>query len=228
MDNVIRSRFNEVAKRYDQQRRKLIPCFDDFYGTAVSIIDCSSQSPEVLDIGAGTGLFSSFMLERYPDASLTLIDLSENMLDIARERFKDNSKVKYIAEDYLDYTFDGSFDAVISALSIHHHSDREKRRLYSKCYTLLKEDGIFVSADQVRGDTPYLESLNRNDWRGKIERSGLSRSELDCAYERIKLDKMSPLADQIDWLKESGFSDVDCVYKYYSFVVLFGRKRTAK
>lgn len=53
---------------------------------------------------------------------------------------------------------------------------------------------------------------------------GLTRQELDAAYERTKLDKMSTLDNQLNWLQESGFKDVDCVYKYFNFVVLFGRK----
>jgi tRNA (cmo5U34)-methyltransferase len=36
---------------------------------------------------------------------------------------------------------------------------------------------------------------------------------------------MSTLAEQLNWLKESGFKDVDCIYKYFNFVVLFGRKK---
>ncbi|SHI13111.1 tRNA (cmo5U34)-methyltransferase [Desulfosporosinus lacus DSM 15449] len=58
----------------------------------------------------------------------------------------------------------------------------------------------------------------------KVENSGLSKEEILSAYERVKLDKMSTLDDQINWLKGIGFTDVDCVYKYFNFVVLYGRK----
>lgn len=57
----IKSTFNDIAGIYDNQRRKLIPCFDDFYNSAVSVIQLDLKSPRVLDIGAGTGLFSSFL-----------------------------------------------------------------------------------------------------------------------------------------------------------------------
>ncbi len=220
----MRRRFDDVASCYDQQRRKLIPCFEEFYGVAVSVISCSSEHPEVLDIGSGTGLFSSFLLEKYPFARLTLIDVSENMLDVARERFERVSGVSYLAGDYLTYPFQESFDLIISALSIHHHPDRDKIALFKKCYDLLRSGGIFVNADQVKGETVYLDALNKAHWKQKIESSGLKKEEIVAAYERIKLDRMATLSDQITWMRQCGFSDVDCVYKNYSFTVFFGRR----
>ena len=220
----IRRRFDDVASYYDQQRRKLIPCFEEFYGSAVSVISCSSENPEVLDIGSGTGLFSSFLLEKYPSARLTLIDLSENMLDVARERFEKISSVSYILGDYLTYSLHRSFDVIISALSIHHHPDREKTALFKKCYDLLRGGGIFVNADQVKGDTAFLEALNKGYWKRKIESSGLTQEEIDSAYDRIKLDRMATMSDQIAWMRQCGFSDVDFIYRNYSFAVFFGRR----
>lgn len=123
----IKNTFNDIAGIYDNQRKKLIPCFDDLYNSAVSVIQLDVENPRVLDIGAGTGLFSSFILKKYPGVELTLIDISENMLDVARARFAHNTGVKYIVDDYAKHVFEEDFDAVISALSIHHLADNEKR-----------------------------------------------------------------------------------------------------
>lgn len=220
----VTEKFDEIARDYDNQRKKLIPCFDDFYTISVSIAEIENDSPTILDIGAGTGLLSAFMLDKYPKANITLIDLSEKMLEIAKSRFKNNSNVKYIVGDYTTYDFDDTFDIVVSSLSIHHITDKEKKDLYHKIFSIMKMNSLFINADQVLGTTPYLESLYTNDWKNKVEISGLSIEEIVAAYERTKLDKMSTLDDQITWLKEAGFSDVDCVYKYFNFVVLFGRK----
>lgn len=146
------------------------------------------------------------------------------MLDVARERFKSNPNLTYIVDDYTKHKFDKKYDVVISSLSIHHLTGDEKKQLYHNIYSSLNENGVFINADQVLGGTPYIESLYKRDWKYKVENSGLSEEEICLAYERAKLDKMSTLEDQINWLNDSGFLDVDCVYKYFNFVVLFGRK----
>ncbi|MEM5795262.1 MAG: SAM-dependent methyltransferase, partial [Bacillota bacterium] len=74
------------------------------------------------------------------------------------------------------------------------------------------------------GATDFLDNLYKTYWQKKIAASGLSGDELSAAFERTKLDKMSPLADQLLWLRQAGFTNVDCIYKYYNFVVLYGRK----
>lgn len=220
----IQRKFDEVSKKYDEQRRKFIPCFDDFYRLSVSVALADTKIPNILDIGAGTGLLSAFLMERYPEASFTLIDISEKMLDIAKERFGDSSNVKYIIADYSKYDFAEEYDLVVSALSIHHLEDEEKKKLYKETYSILKQNGIFINADQIYGETPFIENLNKTFWRQYIENSGLSKEELLAGYERIKLDKEAKLDQQLDWLKEIGFCDVSCIYKFYQFAVMFGRK----
>ncbi|MGG3802690.1 class I SAM-dependent methyltransferase [Metabacillus fastidiosus] len=222
--NDIIKKFNENAMQYDNQRSKLIPCFDDFYSIPVSVIEIENDTPNILDIGAGTGLFSSFIKEKYPKAKITLIDISEKMLESAKNRFKDDPNIDYIIADYTDYKFEEKYDLVISSLSIHHLNDNDKQDLYHKIFSILKEDGIFINADQVLGHTSFIENLYKDDWKNKIEASDLTIEEINAAFDRTKLDKMATLAKQLHWLNESGFKDVDCLYKYFNFVILFGRK----
>ncbi|OZI12101.1 SAM-dependent methyltransferase [Bacillaceae bacterium SAS-127] len=223
MKEQVLKKFNEHAATYDEQRKKLIPCFDDFYSIPISLIESDKVKPTVLDIGAGTGLFSACLKEKFPQAQLTLIDLSEKMLEVAKQRFKDED-IDYVTADYTTYKFEQTFDIIISSLSIHHLSDEEKRNLYQDVYTWLNPGGIFINADQVLSHTPSIDSMYKQDWWEKISASGLTPKQLDEARERTKLDRMSTLQQQLDWLTASGFRDVDCVYKYFNFVVLIGKK----
>ena len=68
----ILTKFDEIAQKYDSQRRKLIPCFDDFYNTAASLVQLENEAPRILDLGAGTGLFSSYMLRKYSASEINL------------------------------------------------------------------------------------------------------------------------------------------------------------
>lgn len=220
----IQDKFNDISKNYDSQRRKLIPCFDDFYSISTAIAETNLNSPKILDLGAGTGIFSEFILKRYPNASLTLVDISEKMLEISKMRFKNKDNIKYIFDDYLSYNFSEKYDIIISSLSIHHLTDNEKFQLFKKCYSLLNDMGIFINADQFKGETPSIDDLNKKLWKLKIENSGLSTKELLSCYERIKLDKEATLSEHFNCFKECGFDDVGCFYKYLHFGVIYGKK----
>lgn len=224
MRNDISAKFNDISQEYDRQRRQFIPCYDDFYNLGVSAIELKTDQPRVLDIGAGTGLFSAFLFRKFPKAKITLIDISEKMLDIAKQRFKESDSFEYIVGDYCHWEFANNYDVIISALSIHHLTDEQKKDFYNKCYSILKPNGIFVNCDQVLGNTEYSNTVFKKLWKSSIEKSGLSKKDIEAGYERIKLDKETPLFTQLQWLSEAGFSDVDCIYKYYHFSVMFGRK----
>lgn len=131
----------------NRQRKQLIPCFEEFYGVALSLVESINTSPKILDLGAGTGLFSSMVYQKYPNSQITLVDLSEKMLEEARERFHQLDNVQYVVGDYSNLTFSQSYDIVISSLSIHHLTHTAKRQLFSTVYQLLDDGGIFVNAD---------------------------------------------------------------------------------
>ncbi len=225
MNQTIKDTFNSIASKYDINRKKLIPCFDDFYPIAISLIRKTSPILNVLDIGAGTGLLTSFLLEKYGDANVTLIDMASEMMDIARTRFKDNKNIKYIIGNYADYDFKDTFDAVISAMSIHHLPHEGKRKLFAKIYKRLKPGGIFVNAEQVLGSTETIESYYKKEWENLIRQNGLPEEDIAAWKERLKLDREATVEQQVHWLKEAGFINADCAYKYYKFAVIFGMKR---
>lgn len=216
--------FDSISAQYDQQRKQLIPCFDDFYHLALTVLDYPGDTPSVLDMGSGTGLFSEIVLKKYPKAKLTLIDLSENMLTIARQRFSGKSDVIYLQENYLTHEFDQPFDFIISALSIHHLAGCDKQKLYRKCASLLPEGGVFINADQVLSPFDTTEALFSNQWKAQVESSGLSHDAIKKAYERLSYDKPSTMADQLSWLLAGGFKEADVLYKYYHFCVLYAKK----
>jgi len=222
----IRTAFDAVASEYDAQRQYVIPGLDIFYGTAVWAADWPGTSPSILDIGAGTGLLSALLLQRYPDASLTLLDISDEMLRVARQRFLKNSKVRYITGDYVTTGLDGRYDLICSALSIHHLNDKDKEQLYHRIYAALNPGGVLVNADQAAGETPALDRQYLQYWDEFVKNGPLSAEEQAAILKRRDdLDRNAKLSVQLGWLRGCGFSDVDVVYRDRIFVVLTGRKR---
>lgn len=151
--NDVRKAFDSLAQDYDKYREYIIPDFHQFYGSAVWAVESPLKNPRILDIGAGTGLLSAFLLQKYPDATITLMDFAENMLDVARERFSGNENIRYLVSDYSKSDLGGPFDSICSALSIHHLKSEDKEKLFKKIYTSLVPGGIFVNADQADGET---------------------------------------------------------------------------
>lgn len=220
----IQEKFNAIAADYDKQRPMFIPGFYDFYGIAIKNLELKDKCPLVLDLGAGTGLFSSFVNQKYPLVKLTLVDISQKMLDVAKDRFSEKEDITFVCSDISSFSSNLKYDAVVSSLAIHHLDDAQKIAIYNKIYSLLKDDGLFIHAEQVEGETPYMKELNQTRWEESVENSGLSQSEIRAGYERVNLDKRVPLSQQLEWLKEAGFSEVDCIYKYYDFTVIYCKK----
>jgi len=216
--------FNRIARVYDKQRRNIIPCFDDFYSLPIEVIDYSGESPKVLDMGSGTGTFSLFLLSKYPKAKITMIDLAEEMMKQAQTSFAAYSDINYILADYTQYDFPEKFDIIISALSIHHLSHDDKKKLFKKCFGLLNDGGCFINADWVLSPSDYIESVNFNAFQEHHIKSGLSEKEREAVYERMKHDAPATLTDQLRWLQEAEFKHIDCIFKRHHLCVLYGQK----
>jgi tRNA (cmo5U34)-methyltransferase len=224
---TIKALFDKAAQTYNQSRRQFIPCFDDFYGTVLDLIAYyQADAPlRVLDLGAGTGLLSAFIAEAFPNAQFRLVDISEEMLNQAEERFAaQGGRFEFELMDYVNAPLGEAYDLIVSGLSIHHLSDVEKPLLFQKIYHALSAGGIFINADQVHAPTAAIDQVYREIWLRQIRQNGITESQLAAASERMKADKLSPLALQLDWLTQIGFQEVNCWYKHYSFVVYSARK----
>lgn len=221
----VKSVFDKAATTYDAVRRLMIPCFDDYYGTVAWVMPFGRDDAfDVLDLGAGTGLLTAVLREQFPKARYTLIDISDEMLARARGRFAGAQDVRIAVSDYSVEPLPGRFDAIVSALSIHHLDDPGKASLFQRIYEALKPGGIFVNAEEVLAPTTALDQLYWDEWERQARAAGAPEEEFGGVEERAKFDKPAKLDEQLGWLREAGFSDVDCYYKYMMFAVYGGRR----
>jgi tRNA (cmo5U34)-methyltransferase len=220
----IQRAFNATAADYNDLRPTLIPCFDDFYQTAVEVIPGDHTTPlHILDLGAGTGLYSGMVQAVFPNAEFTLLELAVEMLEKAQSRFSQMGKSpKNWIDDYVETDLGGSYNLVISCLSIHHLENSDKERLYQRIHNALTPGGMFINADQVLGKTPKLERYYRQHWLDSVRALGISDEDLSAALKRMEYDRMATLDEQLRWLEAAGFHDVDCWYKKFSFAVFGG------
>lgn len=213
------------AKTYDAARRRLVPDFDAFYGTAALVVAHSTTgSPRILDLGAGTGMLSQAVADRVTAPRLTLHDASASMLDVARVRLAGHQPQFHIGS-LQDALPPGPFDAVVSALSIHHLEDSEKRHLFGKAFSVLVPGGVFVNADQVAGPSRWHERVYREMHETQARSLGSDDAEWSGAEERMRVDVYATVEAQLKWLTEAGFERSDCFFKRFGFAVLAGWRR---
>lgn len=215
--------FDAHAGGYDAQRRRLVPGFDAFYGAAVDALDLA-EGPlrRILDIGAGTGVLSTRVAAAHPEAGLVLLDGAPAMLERAKAALGDRATT--CVADFRDPLPDGPFDAVVSALAIHHLDDAGKRDLFLRVHATLAPGAVFVNAEHVAGPTPWLEARYQAWHRAESAALGTTPEEWAAAEERMSFDKLSPVAPHLDWLREAGFTDVDCLFRDHGFAVMVGRR----
>ena len=223
---TIEEQFNLIAKEYDQNRRKFIPCFDDYYGGTTDFIARTlPKTPSLIfDLGSGTGLLPSFYYRHFPKAEYLLVDIAEEMLSVAKKRFCNLSNFRYEILDYAKGLPQGKPDLVISALSIHHLEHKNKKALFKNIFSSLSESGTFVNYDQFCADSPDMNEKIERHWISQIKDSGISDLEYGRWLERKKLDRECSVAEEIAWLKEAGFAYADCVYLCGKFAVIVAQK----
>lgn len=221
----IRRQFDLVAREYDENRKKFIPLYDAFYQDSTACIAaCITPPASILDLGAGTGLLTSFWYKHYPEASYHLVDIAPEMLSVARRRFGGLHNVSYAEHDYVKSLPAGNYDAIISALSIHHLEDDQKQCLFKELYKRLPEGGCLVNYDQFCCREKELDVKVNEYWERGILKAGLSGHDLDLLQERRRLDRECTVSDELQMMQVSGFRSVECIYRFSKFAVILAIK----
>lgn len=217
--------FSAHAREYTALRRRLVPGYDAFYGSVVDVVRLLGDGGvgRVLDVGAGTGLLSAELVAAFPAVRIELLDAAEPMLREARERLGDRVAAVHVA-DMAGRLPDGPFDAVVSALAIHHLPDADKRALMGQVHDRLRPGGVFVNAEQVSAPARALDAVYAQRWAADCRALGATERELDDARERMRHDRCADVESQLAWLRGAGFAAADCVHKSWRFAVMAGFK----
>jgi SAM-dependent methyltransferase len=190
-----------------------------------------------LDLGCGGGILGKAIYRAYPHARGVFLDLSETMLQAAKESFAGaKQQPSFILEDFglpewVDaLKTEAPFDAIVSGFAIHHQPDGRKIEIYREIHQLLKPGGIFLNLEHVASRTKLGETAFDNLFVDSLhafhqsQGSQQSREELARQYynrEDKKANILSLVEVQCDWLREIGFVDVDCFLKIFE-IALFG------
>ena len=229
----------EKLVKYTEGARRFFPLAEEQLQVIGRIIDKFSPGiSSFLDLGCGDGFMGRFIQSLFLDASAVFLDISGKMIEKARAKDRGRNSIFVIGDfgkpGWKDVLEPGKkFDLVISGYSIHHISNREKQRLYRDIYGLLKDGGLFLNLDHVSSSSDPLEDtfnelfLDAMSEYHKRRHEEKSMEEIRSVYydpEHKKLNKLEAVEVQCKWLRETGFSNVDCYLKIMELALFGGTK----
>lgn len=221
----VEEQFNLIAREYDDSRRRFIPCFEDYYRSTTDFIAANIRIPDkIIDLGAGTGILTCYWYEAFPQSEFLLVDIADEMLEVAKKRFAGLDNVSYLSADYTGILPGNKADAVISALSIHHLEDADKESLFAAVYDSLSDGGIFVNYDQFSAGSGCMNRWFDSYWENGLSQRGLTEHDIALWKERRKLDRECSVEEEMSMMRRSGFREVKCVYTYQKFSVILCMK----
>lgn len=181
-------------------------------GEAVLLDFIPQKVQRILDLGSGDGRLLALLKIGRPDAEGIALDFSPTMIKAARERFSNNPKVQVVNHNLDSPLPDlGQFDVIVSSFAIHHCADERKRQLYSEVFNALVPGGIFCNLEHVASPTKELHSRF-------IRSLGLNEGEEDPSNILLDVEK------QLEWLRDIGFQNVDCYWKWLELALFGGNK----
>ena len=181
-------------------------------GDSVLLEHVPRDARRILDLGTGDGRLLSLVRVDRPEMLGVGVDFSELMLAAARERFADDERIELVEHD-LDEPLPalGRFDAVVSSFAIHHLEHERKRSLYGEVFALLEPGGVFANFEHVASPTHRLHLAF-------FQAIGEPLEEEDPS------DRLVDVETQLGWLRELGFDDVDCYWKWLEMALLVAVK----
>ncbi len=181
-------------------------------GEAALLEEVPRDAQRILDLGTGDGRLLALLLLRRPQARGVAVDFSPTMLTKARERFGGDQRIEVVEHDLAETLPNlKSFDVVASSFAIHHLAHERKRSLYEEVWRLLRPAGVFLNLEHVDSPTPRLHARF-------LEAMGITRADEDPSNQLLDVET------QLHWLRDIGFEDVDCLWKWRELALLVGTK----
>ncbi|MBN1937210.1 MAG: methyltransferase domain-containing protein [Anaerolineae bacterium] len=202
--------FDARADGYDEHIRGYVfdeATFAHFYQTVASPIEETDAPLRILDLGCGTGLELEALFQRAPNAAITGVDLSENMLDLLRQKYRDHiDQITLIVDSYFIISFgQQTYDYVVSVMNNHHFFRETKLALYRKIHAALKPSGKYIEGDAVtleEMEADFLDEYNELIADRPHAQDGVYHIDIPFAIETQK-----------SLLLEAGFKDFELLWQ---------------
>jgi SAM-dependent methyltransferase len=206
------NRWTESAWANDYlEHRHTLPHREEGHAVLAELVVAMPAVARVLDLGTGDGVTLARVLLARPEAAGVGLDFSPEMVTRARENFGDDARVEIVVhnlDEPLPATL-GEFDLVVSSFAIHHCAPERQRALYGEVLGLLAPGGRFANLEHVASPTPALHEAF-------LAELGIAPEDEDPANQLVGLEI------QLGWLRDLGYAEVECFWKWRELALLSG------
>ena len=231
-NNEFTQEYRDNADIFIVERKRMIEILVSFYRHFIS----GNSNISILDLGCGDGILTHHILELNPSISATLIDASEDMLSKAEERLNGFKNVHFINASFQDIMGTShllnKYDLIISSLAIHHLDTNGKSGLFKLIFERLNQPGYFINIDTMLSPSHTVEQWYMRLWEDWVKEKKISVgidgdifNDITRRYKDADENKPDTLDNQLKILREIGFKEVDCYYKYGIFAIYGGCKQ---
>lgn len=198
--------FNTRADSYDEHMAEYVDDYEGFYDSIAKAIGTTDKEVKVLDLGCGTGLELEYIFKQAPNALVTGIDLSQEMLARLLNKYWDKGEqIEVIRGSYLELDFKiKEYDYVVSVMSLHHFLPEVKLKLYNKIWAALKPGGIYIEGDYVVSEDKEAEMMA--DYQEQLQENKVLSEDL------FHLDIPFSIESQQGLFEEAGFTDFELIF----------------
>jgi ubiquinone/menaquinone biosynthesis C-methylase UbiE len=209
--------FGERIAQYDSLIRRAVPGYEQL--TTALVAELPKRASRILELGCGTGNLSLHLATRFPDATCTFVDASEEMIALTQRRLHAEAPGLVANSRFLVARFEElalenrQFDLVVSAIALHHV--RDKQPIYDRVHAWLHPDGRFCFADQLRMSDDRAQQRHWEEflafWRQPGHCTDQEIVELQAHSESH--DHYETLPDQLSFLAAAGFRSIDAPWR---------------
>jgi putative AdoMet-dependent methyltransferase len=163
MKSKFAQKFNHdpIANDYDDNvQNENNPIRKGYSSLMKWINEKTKESNILIDLGCGTGNTSN---QIDSDKKIYCVDISQNMLDLAKKKLGNNENIVFIKNDLLgffdDFENDKQIDTIISTYAIHHLIQDEKHLLFEKVFNFLPKGGKIIFGDLMFKSKEYENQM---------------------------------------------------------------------
>lgn len=224
MSEQVAEFFGERAESYEDFIPRVVPYYHECNQLMLDLVPHPVDARlRMLDVGAGTGVLSALFLERFPEATLLAVDLSEAMLANCAEKLGPAGRRAELRQGaFPEVDIGAGYDLIVSSLTLHHLSHADKRTGYRKLFDAHSPGGMLLIRDVVSAPTPALDQRYASLWRDVVQSYGYD--DMSWFDDHLASDNPASVEDQTAWLRDIGFAEVACHWRHLNCALFGGMK----